>query len=316
MNFETSLLNSLAKYINKKSLSIDEKKYTLQLLQSMDKSIFRNYDINQVISVLTTIIGNKIKKRINSMHKREYMDVAANKTVNAAANIVDLTADTQPSTNAIINSVVASGNVDSTDPSVPINANSVTITTFLGIDNLKELKLYVNPESMYEHYYVALDSDYRNTTNENPAAIQQFTWNYSPTQNVLPGFCNSIGTIHNIVGIRIYQPRIPYLVAMNTSGKRVSILVQEFSAQAFITEIGTRFHFLLRPEYITAGSSIELSTEDYNDGIFTFSKPFTEITSLTIVFGDPINPLIFTAPFDRFIIALEFTCLKDLEADY
>jgi hypothetical protein len=290
--FETQLCNELTKYLLKKSLSDDEKHFALTAFRSMDKKSFINYNKNQVLHVLVRVIGDR-------MHKKNPDDQQ-----------IDMH-------NYQVQHLIADGdNISSNDKPTIINTNSIEISNLLGINDLKELKLYMNPESMYEHYYVVLDSEWRNTTNENPTSIQQFTWNYAPTQNVSHGFCNSVGTVHNIVGMRIYQPCIPYLAAMNTNGKRVSILVQEFNAQAFITEIGTRFHFLLRPQYITSTTRIELSTEDYNDGIFTFDKPFTEITSLTLVFGDPINVLTFSVPFDRFIVALEFICIKDFEPDY
>jgi hypothetical protein len=98
---------------------------------------------------------------------------------------------------------------------------------------------------------------------------------------------------------------------MDTSAKRVSILIEEFASQSFIAENGRRFHFLLRPEFSNViQNNIELSTEDYNDGIFNFNKAITKLDTCTISFGDPLNVLQFSEPFDRFMVAFEFICYK------
>jgi len=187
----------------------------------------------------------------------------------------------------------------------------LALDDFLGINDLTDFKLMFNPESLYKHYYLVLDSDFRDTSSEISSDIRRFQWAYAPTVNIGVGFCNSVGTIRNIIGMRMYQPRIPYLPAMNNTAKRVSVLIEEFSAQAFIAENGRRFHFLLRPIFVNAQTDIELSTEDFNDGIFSFRKPITEISTMTLSFGDPLDVLSFSTPFNKFTIAFEFVCLGE-----
>ena len=329
--FKQRLFAAIGSHIGVELSAVD-KKYAIATYNAIDKSLFYQYPVSQIIRVLAIIIGKKItdqRKTANfdlhdyqTRHLMEDGDNAPPTTrlvLGQDTGYIGEQPINQP-TDQPINQPTDQPINQPTDQPTDRQTNqlheSYAISSFLGISSIDELKLLVNPESMYKHYYVVMDSDYRNTTQENPLAITQFTWGYSPTQNTGIGFCNSIGNVHNIVGMRMYQPRIPYLAAMNTSAKRVSILVKELSAQAFITETGSRFHFILRPEYTTATTSIELSTEDYNDGIFTFGKPITEFPSQTIVFGDPINPLVFSTPFDRFIIVIEYTCIADLTADY
>jgi hypothetical protein len=187
--------------------------------------------------------------------------------------------------------------------------NGAAVTQILDARSPEEFKLLLNPSSGLTHYYVVLDSDYRDTTDEITSSIKKFSWRYAPTQNLKTGFCNSVGVVSNIVGMRMYQPRVPYVSGMNNTAKRVSVLVEEFSAQSFICENGRRFHFLLRPIF-PASTSIELSTEDYNDGLFSFRDAFTTLSSLTVSFGDPTDVLAFATPFDRFIIAFEFVCKR------
>jgi len=108
--------------------------------------------------------------------------------------------------------------------------------------------------------------------------------------------------------MRLYQPRVPYVSSMLNSAHRISILVEEFAAQAFTTPSNT-FHFLLRPNIVVGQTSIELSTEDFNDGIFMFRDPIRQLSSITVSFANPDVPVIFSAPFNRFLLIFEFICL-------
>jgi len=187
--------------------------------------------------------------------------------------------------------------------------SDIKINSFLGVNDLSTLQMLFNPESLYVRYYVVLDSDYRIVEGD---TMSRFKWNYTNSLNLQDGFANSTGSVRDVIGMRLYQPRIPYSAAMNTTAKRVSILIDEFAPQAFIGENGRRFHFLMRPNIPPGGppTSIEISTEDYNDGLFHFRKPITTFDTLTVSFGDPLNLIEYTTPFDRFFIALEFTCYK------
>lgn len=271
-------------------LSVSEQKYIAQLYVSLDKRQFSKYDQTKITQVLGKVFADKLASLVFTATKREF-DLHEYQKTELGDVGIDPEAKVQ-------------------DDVLLKTESGLEITSFLGIDNLADLKLMFNPDSLLTHYYMALDSDFRDVSQEIGSAITRFTWAYTPTLNIGPGFCNSVGVIRNVVGMRMYQPRVPYLAAMNNTAKRVSILIEEFQAQSFIAETGFRFHFCLRPQFVGGQTSIELSTEDYNDGIFTFRKPFTKIDSMTLRFGDPVNVLTFSTPFDRFIIVLEFVCLN------
>jgi len=188
----------------------------------------------------------------------------------------------------------------------------IKVNQFLGINDISTLQLLFNPSSLYVRYYVVLDTDYRIQGNDPPTGITKFKWNYASTKNLQEGFANSIGEIRDVISMRMYQPKIHNLLAMNTTAKRVSILIEEFSAQSFIGENGRRFHYTLRPNFSNSGFTplIELTMEDNNDTVFNFRKPFTTIDTLTLSFGEPLNVLTFPLVFNRFFVAMEFTCFK------
>jgi len=299
---EEFIVFNVCKYLNVDELPELHKKYVLTLYRSMDPNIFRGYKISKVGPILGTVLGNKLRSLVR---EESTIDIKEYQTKMLG------TADQDPGLigGPTETDLALKSNLDNS------NDKSININNFLGINDLNEFKMLFNPESMHVHYYLALDSNFRETTyndpiNEVSSSIKKFTWKYAPTQYTGTGFCNSVGVIRDVIGMRMYQPRVPYLAAMNTSAKRVSVLIEEFKAQAFIAENGRRYHFLLRPNFIAGQTSIELSTEEYNDGIFNFRNPITKIDSITLSFGDPLEILTFSTPFDRFMVFFEFVCLK------
>lgn len=295
------------------SLSPNQKRYLTDLYRSLDKKIFLGHKLSEIIPIMGKVLNDKLNEKIRDPYEKksnQSTDVDLHEYQVKTISEGDLPS---VSTDVTVLDSTNSTSIVGTDISASIDPSFVdtSIDKFLGINDLTELKLLFNPESMYVHYYLVLDSDYRDTTQEISSNITKFKWAYTPTQNTtVTGFCNSVGVIRDIIGMRMYQPRVPFVSAMNSNSKRVSVLIEEFQAQAFICETGRRFHFILRPIFVSGQTSIELSTEDYNDGIFNFRKPITTFDTMTISLGDPINVLSFATPFDRFMIAIEFVCLK------
>jgi hypothetical protein len=259
------------------------------------------------------LAAGHIAKLINATHNKEAM--LANKNANMRADTdIDvkqmLTSQLESSVETQ-KDVYLSTAVQATDDNAAlIEKDDLEITSFMGIDNIKKLQLIFNPESLYTYNYVLLDSNFR-LVSDTEITVSKFRWNYSEQRTTSTGFFNSSAPIRDIIGMRLYQPRIPYVPEISSETERVSVLIEEFAAQSFIMDYGRRFHFLLRANTTEATpSSIELSTEDYNDGVYMFRKPITTIDSLTLVFANPTNILQFPTSFARFIIAIEFICFK------
>lgn len=163
----------------------------------------------------------------------------------------------------------------------------------------------------YHHHYVSLDTAHRFIDGGGGAGnIKKFNWKFAHTRGLVGGFFNVTSeNLGNIVAMRIYQPRIPYVASMDTNAKRVSILIEEFSSQSFIAE-GRRFHFILRPDFLTSdGTYIECASEREEENVFEFATPITEVNSLTLSFGNPYTTIEFPSGFPRFMINLEFISL-------
>lgn len=182
----------------------------------------------------------------------------------------------------------------------------IEISSILGFNNVYEIQKLFNPEASYIRNYIILDSRYRLITNTNTSPITQFQWSYVDNANITNTSVNSIGTIKNIVSMRLYQPRVPFVQTgtynMNSETRRVSILINEFLAQSFIGPNDSRFHFILQPIIMNISADplfpyypnmIELKVEEFNDGKFSFRKPITTFDTLSVTFLDPVNVITF-----------------------
>ncbi len=274
-------------------------KYLIKTYNDLPSSMFQGHSATDVIRVLTKFFVQQIPKVMQEFKEAQLKPFDQHEW--QRQNIGSTASAEQ---DQYFSSLLGPAVVDTAD------TKSVKIQEFLGINDMPSLQYLINPKAAWVYYYAVLDSNYRDTANEDSKNITSFTWNYSGDQNLTGNSATTVGTIRDVVGMRMYQPRVPYVAAMDTLSKRVSVLVKELQAQAVITSTGVRYHFLLRPIYEFGQTSIELTTEDYDDGRFYFKQPITTMNSFTISFADPINPITFSTPFDRFIIAIEFVCLK------
>ena len=199
--------------------------------------------------------------------------------------------------------VLESGSNPPPPPKPPAMTN---IGKLLGMDNANEAVRILNPKSQYKRNHILLDSRYRIVDEQAPINITSFKWNYiQKSQSTTEGSVNVIGNVRDIIGLRVYPFRIPYTQSADNKYSRISLLIQELSAQTFIAHENRKFHFILNA---TIDSEfINLDADVYN-GFFWFEKPITTLDTLTISFGNPLEQIIFErdrdfCSFDYFTIA-------------
>jgi hypothetical protein len=269
-------------------------------VSQIDPVMFKDHAQSEIVRALSVVLNKQMDKVLES-----YRDAQVKPFDQREWQRKRIGSSATAETDQYFSSVIDQSKV------VDVRADKeVKIQEFLGINNMADLQYLINPKAAWVYYYIVLDSDYRDTAGENKNNITSFHWNYAGDQNLTGNSATSTGSIRDIVGMRLYQPRVPYVSSMDTDAKRVSVLIGELQAQSYIASTGKRFHFLLRPIYEFGQTSIELTTEDYNDGMYFFKQPITNINSFTISFGNPLDTISFTSPFDRFMIAIEFVCLK------
>ena len=89
--------------------------------------------------------------------------------------------------------------------------------------------------------------------------------------------------------------------------KRISVLVEEFSSQSFISQENNKFHFIgyagLTFEADPAITIETIDFYDFNNGIYIFNDPVKDITSITLSLFSPFQPLLIDSPFTEVVIS-------------
>ena len=220
---------------------------------------------------------------------------------------------TPPSTNTTVQSSTNTAVQSSTNTAVQSSTNITThpsnISNLLGITSSNDAARVLNPNSFLRKNYIMLDSRYRDLTGTNSDGITAFSWNYVlQSLSMAQGTVNIVGNVRDIVSLRIYPSRIPYVLSADNKYSRISILITELSSQSFISHEKRNFHFMLRS--VIDDNFINLDTHNYNDGYFYFEKPITTLNRLTLTFGSPLEPVVFDK--DRDICTIDYFSIQPL----
>lgn len=195
---------------------------------------------------------------------------------------------------------------DNTPQPKPVTDSN--INKLLNMTTANEVVRVLNPKSQYKRNHILLDSRYRIIDEQSPYNVSSFKWNYiQKSQSTAEGSVNIIGNVRDIIGLRIYPFRIPYNESADNKYSRISLLIQELSAQTFIAHENRKFHFMLNS---TIDSEfINLEADVYN-GFFWFEKPITSLDTLTISFGNPLEQITFDR--DRDFCSFNYFSLASL----
>ena len=180
------------------------------------------------------------------------------------------------------------------------NPNSKTeITNIMGFNTIKDLALYVDGSLGYRRDYIMFDSKYRIVNEQKNADIVSFVWGYTGGRNICIGSINSSSDIQNIVCLKLQNFCMPYgneVYDGLSSYNRISVVIDEISAQSYIVSGNKRAHWILRHDefYTTpATKRMEFNVEDFGNGEYWFNKPITYLDSITIKIGSPTLPITF-----------------------
>lgn len=167
-------------------------------------------------------------------------------------------------------------------------ANSVDIQSILGSKTFNDLKNIFNPAAVKKYQYILMDTRYRVLDNDGRSV---FKWNFTSNTTTVQGSVNAVGDIQNITSIRAFPMRMPYNTKADNDYQRVTMFIQEFSAQSFIAQENRRYHFMF--EMNVNDRWIDLKAPRDADCIFRFKTPVSRIDSLNITFGSPLQPITF-----------------------
>ncbi len=165
------------------------------------------------------------------------------------------------------------------------------IQGFLGKTDDTSLQQMLNPQAAWRKNYIVLDTRYK----KDDGNTFNLSWDFlANSSNNVSGGVNSIGDVQQVVSVSCPPLRIPYTETIfQNSYRRITMLITEFSGQSFIGQEGRKYHFIFSAK-LGDGNMIDLEPL-MGDGMatFEFAKPITQLDTLTVSFGNPLEPIIF-----------------------
>lgn len=215
---------------------------------------------------------------------------------------------------------------------------------------------------------VTIEGDPASVLDQDAAADElsrdsRYKWDFIPRPLFQAGTVNTIGNIGPLIGMRIFPVSIratrltthrylntsdafqnfatnygsdPWTTGIYTEdyinvNNNFTVLIEEFSSQAYIGKDGRKFHFVLYPSLINPdqvpsnpflgenfGSTTpsdpyyELLTSGKGNGWFWFRNPVTSFTTLTVTIASPFE-IVHKSKIDRLIIPMELIYLDSSE---
>lgn len=300
--FYQKIATTVSKKI-KRPLLISEQNETIRFIKNIKPELLAPKYYNKTVTIIINTLSNEFKEYdcdappYDSSQQTTLRDIGISSESNTSHSIYDnpkYTTQT-PSKNkqpasAEPEAIKYSENLDNAILDNNILNRDVAIGNLLNVSSIGDAARALNPDSLLRKVYLVLDSRYR--VLDSTGSILEFKWNYIlQSASTSQGSVSVIGNVRDIVAIRMYPFRVPYISSADNKYARISVFIKEFAAQSFVAHESRNFHFMLQSE--TDGAFINLLTDQYNDGYFYLEKPITSVENLTISFGSPLEQVIF-----------------------
>jgi len=273
--FKNAILKYSAKLLQKPRLSKPDIDIAISTINKLDDRIFRTpKDIKSLLHLISTYV----KKAINNAtcvetefdaHELLKSSIGLNSEASTSFSALDATAQDNASKTALPQATVG-------------------VSSFIGSSDPFSLQQIINPSALRTTNYMFLDSRYRNLGTDGRTKL---VWDYQNNLTTQQGTVNMVGSVRDIVQFKVYGFRIPYVTSADTPQKKISMTIEEFRSQSFIAHENIRFHFLF--DVKADGDYLNLVPSSQNNGVFKFSKPFTEFSSISLTFGAPLSSVTF-----------------------
>lgn len=266
--FINEMLGNIRNRLNKQ-LNQTEKIYIINYLKNVDPRIFK-YEPKIILKKIVDDIVERISKG-ECVEEQTDIHEMLKTEIGASTEDIKVESDTNFTTQ-ITNSF----------------SNTVDIASILGSKSFNDLKNIFAPAAAIKHAYILLDSRYRVLDNDGRSFIK---WNFINNTSVAQGSVNAVGDIQNIVSARVFPFRVPYNAQADNSYKRVTMYIQEFSAQSVIAQENRQYHYIFPITVENRFISLEVPRD--SDGIYRFRNPISRLDSITINFGSPLQQITF-----------------------
>lgn len=272
--FVNSLYNGIVNEL-KRPLSNGEKKYLFDNLKQEIPYKYRNQSPAAILKMYIAAYITKFKDDsciydqidIHELHKSQM-------GLKSEINITDF--DSKEASKEFTNTFAES------------LIGTVAINNFLGANDIASLLSRISPSTVIKQEYITLDTRYRLLDND---GTKFFKWNAVYDNSDIQGCFNINSRVRDVVSIKCLPIKMPYKSTADNDYGRITLLIQEFQSQAYIAHENTKFHFVFASD--VQDRWIHLRAHNYNDGIFKFATPITQLSTLTISLSSPLQPVIF-----------------------
>lgn len=267
-NFIKQLLSDIRNALGRQ-LSSNEKMFIINFLQNVNPTIFK-YEPDLILKKLRQDIVERIQKNECAEETVDVHELLKNE-IGVSTEDIRVESDTD-FTQTITNNF----------------SSAVDIASILGSKTFTDLKNIFAPAAAIKTKTLLLDTRYRVLDNDGRTIIK---WNYTNNTSTVQGSTNAVGDIQNIVSVRVFPFQMPYVAAADNAYKRVTMYIQEFSAQSVIAQENRNYHFMFETE--VKDRYINLNLPRSVDGIYKFATPITRLDSVNISFGSPLEQISF-----------------------
>lgn len=175
-----------------------------------------------------------------------------------------------------------------------IKLPNIAIGSILGTTDPLQIRLLLNPSSLVKKAYAILDRRYHMRISQDNSS---FSWNLT-TEKASHDNKTSVvlaSKLKNIVGLQVTPFRFPATQQLLTFPHRISLLIEELKAQAYMSPNNKRrFHFLFKPDATSTDPTDPYEISDVGNYSTQISLHNTHQTlnQITISFGNPLRTLI------------------------
>ncbi len=266
----------------KRPPNTNEKQYVRKILSADMPEKYRNRSPSEILNEYVAFFVNRFKNNNPSYDQVDYHEISKSMIgLDSESNVTDF-----------------SKTASQTFATSVLTQSTVGVSSFLGItDPQKYAALFLRLPTagtpsgsggVIKQEYITLDSRYRSLDNDGTA---YFKWNAVYDNSDIQGGFNINQRVRDIVALKSYPIKLPYVASADNDFGRITLLFQEIQSLAFIGHENTKYQFIYSTDVVDRW--IHLRTHNNNDGLFQFYNPVTQLSSLTAYFRSPWQPIVF-----------------------
>jgi len=263
---------------------------------SVDRRVMERYGKKQTLDM---IIEDLIKifirtsRRVLNLHEVQREAIG----VNSEETSVNIGTHTRDDGDPILRS-------EEKVPHIP-PTEVINVSNLFGLNSSYNIRSMFNPSANLAHTYLHIDTRYRNLSDD--GLLKDFKFNIHEHDNMAQGGISFIGKVRDITSMEIAPFFIPKTNVDDIHDEilfyhKVTLRFHEFDSQGVIAHENRIYHYEF--EVQDPGTRFfRLVPLPNTNARFYFRRPITALSTITMSFGTPLQPLIFDKDRIRFTVA-------------